>query len=550
MNRRLMSTGAIACLVGACASGAVVAGPATEQLVLKTVINPPGGGKFTSFDISFVDTTRNLYILGDRTNAGVQVVNTITNQIIMTAGAGLFTGNTGNNNTSGPDGVMTVPIRNEIWAGDGDSSLKFLSLATGGLIAQVSTGGQFRVDEMCFDSFHNIGFVANNADSPPFITAVSLRTHAIIGQIFFDGTLQNGGGVGVNATDGVEQCQFNPRDGKIYVSVPEVAGPGDNSAPGAVARITPLTLQIEAVVTAGFGDCSGPQGMAIGPVVPTGGPPAGLILLGCNGAIAPPPFGASGVANPDSVSAPAFRSTTVIDDGSAGGTFGFEIFELDYQAGNDMVAYNGIVTGHLCAPNCTVPGVTGGDNHFYLARSGNNTFNNFNAGLVGPQNPAILPPQAPFYVCPSLGAGNLGSGAINYGGNIFTLSGGVVRQLPAKLNGITFDGRFAGPQVLGMFNPSTHVTGPDTITGLISCAPTSSGIGSAPGNPDGAVASGASNTHGSAHSVAADPIHNQIYVPIPSNAFATGMNGICVQKGGVDANGCIAVFTPINVGGP
>src|SRR5215471_2299408 len=212
MKRRFGSAGGIACVAGVCALGAVVAAHATETLTLKTVIPAPGGGKFTSFDISFVDTTLNLYLLGDRTNSAVQVVNTNTNTIVMSAGQGLFTGNTGNNNTSGPDGVMTV-LHREIWAGDGDSTLKFLSLANGALLGQVSTGGQFRVDEMCYDSIHNIGFVANNADSPPFITAVSARSHTIIGQIFFDGTPQNGG-MGVNATDGIEQCAFNPRDGK------------------------------------------------------------------------------------------------------------------------------------------------------------------------------------------------------------------------------------------------------------------------------------------------------------------------------------------------
>jgi len=45
--------------------------------------------------------------------------------------------------------------------------------------------------------------------------------------------------------------------------------------------------------------------------------------------------------------------------------------------------------------------------------------------------------------------------------------------------------------------------------------------------------------HGTAHSVAADPIFNQIYVPIPSTAGGA----ICSGAGGSDAQGCIAVFT-------
>ena len=41
-----------------------------------------------------------------------------------------------------------------------------------------------------------------------------------------------------------------------------------------------------------------------------------------------------------------------------------------------------------------------------------------------------------------------------------------------------------------------------------------------------------------AHSVAADPTLNQVYVPIPA-----GVSTICGSLGGSDAQGCIAVFT-------
>src|SRR5262249_5813902 len=150
----------------------------------------------------------------------------------------------------------------------------------------VSTGGVNRVDEMCFDSNDFIGFVANNADDPPFITAVDAFTHEIIGQIFFNGS----SGTPV-ASNGIEQCQFNPRDGKIYVAVPEIcpdgqtpgspACPGDNSASGAVSRINPLTLQVEATAVIPHDLCAGPQGLAIGPVVRN----FGQMLTGCNGAV-------------------------------------------------------------------------------------------------------------------------------------------------------------------------------------------------------------------------------------------------------------------------
>jgi hypothetical protein len=466
-------------LAGVLALGAVVvagttAAYAAETLALKTVVSIPAGGKITSFDISFVDPAAGYYVLGDRTNKGIDVISTATNTLQFIAGAGLFKGvahnldGSANNDLSGPDGAMIVRNR-EIWAGDGDSTLKILSLNNGALLATISTGGAKRVDEMCYDPIHNIGFVANNADSPPFITAVSARTHSVIpggGKIVFDGT--NGT---PHATNGIEQCQWNPRDGMIYVAVPEISGPGDNSVAGGVSRIDPMTNHVVATATVPITSCSGPQGLAIGPVALGGG----QMLLGCNGAVA---------------NAAANRPTAIIADGTGGGAaFGTVLATLPFQAGNDMVWYNS------------------GDNHYYLARSGNNSY-------VNPSpNPIILG-------CPTT------IGAINYGGNIYTSQ---------NTQGPSFSTVLSGPQALGMVNAATGISNADTITGLGNCP------ASAPG-PGGVGTAGVANAHGTNHSVAADSVHNYIYVPIASTAFATGMTGPCAAGGGVDANGCIAVY--------
>src|SRR5215471_3273037 len=70
-------------MAGALALGAVVAAGtaahATETLKLKKVVSVPGGGKITSFDISYVDPVTGFYILGDRTNKGVDVIDTASN---------------------------------------------------------------------------------------------------------------------------------------------------------------------------------------------------------------------------------------------------------------------------------------------------------------------------------------------------------------------------------------------------------------------------------------------------------------------------------------
>ena len=79
----------------------------------------------------------------------------------------------------------------EIWAGDGDSTLKvFANADPYPLLTVVSTGGTMRLDEMPFIDFWNIA------------------THTIIKKMPFDGSAGNG----PNATDGIEQCSCQSAD--------------------------------------------------------------------------------------------------------------------------------------------------------------------------------------------------------------------------------------------------------------------------------------------------------------------------------------------------
>src|SRR5881394_1142945 len=77
------------------------ASAADEVFKVKTAITLPAGQKITSFDISFVDPVVGLYILGDRTNQAVDVIDTETNTVLVQLGKGSFAGATGNNDTSG-----------------------------------------------------------------------------------------------------------------------------------------------------------------------------------------------------------------------------------------------------------------------------------------------------------------------------------------------------------------------------------------------------------------------------------------------------------------
>src|SRR5262249_12554989 len=79
----------------------------------------PNGGKNTSFDISFVDTATQNYVLGDRTNKGVDVIDTSTNTVPRIAGQGLFKGvvlvkGVANKHVSGPRGVLIVNSQEDL----------------------------------------------------------------------------------------------------------------------------------------------------------------------------------------------------------------------------------------------------------------------------------------------------------------------------------------------------------------------------------------------------------------------------------------------------
>lgn len=298
---------------------------ADEVFKATSVLTVPGT-PLGSFDISFVDPAIGLYLLADRSHKVVQVIDTNSNTILTQLGAGLFRGTSpcvpaaGPNDCAGPNGVLTVNNR-EAWAGDGDSTIKVFDLVTHKLTHTITTGGTRRADELCFDPRDQLVVMANDADEVPFITFIPTsgpQAYQVVKTLKFP-----------EATNGIEQCQWSARTGKIYLNIPEVNGPGDDTAPGAVYVIDPETMTLERVFDIDHDKCAGPQGMAIGP--------DNQILLGCN---AP-----SGVTATEPNGNGRF-STVIINDRS-----GAVIATLDNESGADQVWFND------------------GDNHYFLARS-------------------------------------------------------------------------------------------------------------------------------------------------------------------------------------
>jgi len=221
---------------------AAIPAPATTVRIDKIAIP---GKPLKAFDISWVDAPSGHYYLGDRSNGAIDVVDVTTDKV--TAQVGGFVGATGNNNTSGPDGVVVTVSNRELWAGDGDSTVKVVDLVANKVVATISTGGKFRADEMAYDPKDNVLIAANNADDPPFATLFSVSGRIVIKKIPFP-----------NATNGAEQPQYDPATGMFYLSVPAtVANPG-----GEMDVIDPVALKV--VGSYGLKNC-GPNGSALGP---------------------------------------------------------------------------------------------------------------------------------------------------------------------------------------------------------------------------------------------------------------------------------------------
>jgi DNA-binding beta-propeller fold protein YncE len=150
------------------------------------------GDPLASFDIGIVNDA-GIYALTDRSNKSVDLIDAATGKFL-----GRVAGFTGFNKAagsavSGPDGVIAVG-NDQLWAGDGDSTVKIIDLKSRSITDTISTGGQKRVDEMAYDPRDHLIIVVNNADKPPFVTFISSETHKVLGKIVLD-----------HASDGAEQ---------------------------------------------------------------------------------------------------------------------------------------------------------------------------------------------------------------------------------------------------------------------------------------------------------------------------------------------------------
>lgn len=330
LRRWLRSTVPLAALVlGATPGFAQTTTTLTGGFERLTTIAIPGK-PLATYDISFIDPATRLYFLSDRSNAGIDVINTRTNRFVTritgNATVGEFAGQLSSNDVSGPDGLSPAD-GGRIWAGDGNSTVKIIDLAKAEVVRTVSTGGTSRADEMAFDPRDHVMLVANDADSPPFVTLLSTRpgTERVLARITFDA-----------ATNGIEASVYNPRNGLFYVNIPQI---GSDQTMGGVAVIDPRTARV--LTTFPVRNCQ-PAGMALGP--------RRNLLLGC--------------ATTNDAAATAL-ATQVIDDFD-----GSVLATIPQVGGSDEVTYDpASLTYYLAArdnPGGSVLGVINARNNRFV----------------------------------------------------------------------------------------------------------------------------------------------------------------------------------------
>jgi len=105
------------------------------------------------------------YYLADRSNRTIDILDLHVAPPTLTQTQNFaFAGFTGNNDTSGPNGVATVNNHTELWVGDSpgrvwvlnaDASVKVVPPGASNPLT-VMAGQTTRADEFCYDSVHNI----------------------------------------------------------------------------------------------------------------------------------------------------------------------------------------------------------------------------------------------------------------------------------------------------------------------------------------------------------------------------------------------------------
>ena len=300
-----------------------------------------------SVDISWFDPVFQKFYLADRNSYSVDVIDTIGETVVARAPGFVGTNCTLNAavpkvpdctvgaapaNSGGPNGVLTTHNPNQLWAGDGDGTVKVFSLDASGtptaLVKSVSAGGVRRADEMAYDPDDNLVLVAWDDDADLFVAFITVSSNpTVVGKIRIPEA----------AGCGIEQPVYDHNLKLFFLAIPcTSATNGANlnnaiHADGEIAVINPKTMAIQGIYDVDGTKCY-PHGLALGP--------RDELLLGCSG------------------DAPAGSQMLSIIMSARDGT---KIQAFTQAGGSDEVWYNpGDNRYYLAMSSWTSTGLTGG----------------------------------------------------------------------------------------------------------------------------------------------------------------------------------------------
>lgn len=218
-----------------------------ETAILHAGVTPPVG---LLGDIVYADARNHRLYFADSAKAEVDVWNTRTNRYLgaMTGGFTGLTGVPASFDHLGPDGVL-VDNLGQIWAGNGDGTVKVGSTTTLAETDSIATGQTGRADELGYDPEEHLIIVTNPADSPPRVTLINAASHRVVGHVAIPNA----------EPDTIEQPQWDPLTERFLVSV----GATSDHPNGEIAVIDPKTLSLDKVFP--ITQPCAPAGLAIGP---------------------------------------------------------------------------------------------------------------------------------------------------------------------------------------------------------------------------------------------------------------------------------------------
>src|SRR5215471_18566282 len=148
--------------------------PIAGYQLIRTIAIPGG---LAGFDISWVDSANARYYLADRGNATatppvpprIDVIDTLNDVFVTSI-----------NLPAGANGVLSVPRAHEIWVGLSDSTTAVVSTDDYTIRHIISNGGKLRADELAYDPEDRIILIANDRDTPPFITFIDAASYTVL----------------------------------------------------------------------------------------------------------------------------------------------------------------------------------------------------------------------------------------------------------------------------------------------------------------------------------------------------------------------------------